>query len=76
MPIDLEAECEEMNLHPFIWNKMANLPQGSKDKHPPIDPDGSVKNMVQRGILSDGEITTIEIFLNELKPTCGKLRSK
>ncbi len=45
-----------------------NLPQGPKDKHPPIDPDGSVKNMVQRGILNDGEITTIETFLIELKP--------
>ena len=50
MPIDLEAECEEMNLHPFVWNEIANGPQGPKDKHPPIDPDGSVKNMVQRGI--------------------------
>jgi hypothetical protein len=68
MPVDLEAECEGMNLHPFVWNEIANGPQGPKDKHPPIDPDGSVKNMVQRGILNDGEITTIETFLNELKP--------
>ncbi len=67
MPIDLETECEEMNLHPFVWNEIVNAPQGPKDKHPPIDPDGSVKNMVQRGILNDGEITTIERFLSEFQ---------
>ncbi len=66
--VDLEAECEEMNLHPFVWNEIVNGPQGPKDKRPPIDPDGSVKNMVQRGILNNGEITTIEKFLHELKP--------
>ncbi len=60
MPIDLEAECEEMNLHPFVWNEIANLPQGPKDKHPPIDPDGTVNKMVQRMILKDSEIHTIE----------------
>ncbi len=45
-----------------------NGPQGPKDKHPPIDPDGSVESMIQRGIITDGEITTIETFLKELKP--------
>jgi hypothetical protein len=68
MPIDLETECEEMKLHPFVWNEIVNGPQGPKDKHPPIDPDGSVESMIQRGIITDGEITTIETFLNELKP--------
>ena len=53
---------------PFTISFHANGPLGPKDKHPPIDPDGSVASMVQRGIIADGEITTIETFLNKLKP--------
>ena len=68
MPIDLERECEAMNLHPFIWNELAYLPQEPKDKHPPIDPDGTINKMVQRMILKDGEIPIVEKYLNELKP--------
>jgi hypothetical protein len=68
MPVDLDSECEEMNLHPFVWNEIVNGPQGPKDKHPPIDPDGSIKSMIEKGIIEDGEITTIETFLKELKP--------
>jgi hypothetical protein len=68
MPVDLDSECEEMNLHPFVWNELVNGPQGPKDKHPPIDPDGSVKAMIEKGIIEDGDITTIETFLKELKP--------
>jgi hypothetical protein len=66
MPIDLEQECEEMNLHPFVWNEIANLPKGPKDKHPPLDPEGTVNKMVQRMILKDNQIFTIEKFLHEL----------
>ena len=67
MPIDLEAECEEMNLHAFAWNEIAFLPQGPKDKYPPIDPDGTITKMVQKMIIKDSEILTIEKYLNELK---------
>ena len=67
MPIDLEAECEEMRLHPFTWNEIAYLPLGPKDKHPPIDPDGTITTMVKKGIIKDTEILTIEKYLNELK---------
>ena len=66
MPIDLEAECEEMNLHAFAWNEIALLPQGPKDKYPPIDPDGTINKMVRKRIIKDGEILTIEQYLSEL----------
>ena len=63
MPIDLEQECELLKLHPFVHNEIKYLPQLPEDKHPPWDLEGTVTFMVERGILSNSSINTIEAFL-------------
>ena len=68
MPVDLEQECENMNLHSFVHNEIAYFPQGPKDKHPLWNPEGTVNNMVQKGILKENQVHTIGNFLKELVP--------
>jgi hypothetical protein len=66
MPIDLEHECELMNLHPFVHNEIVYHPKLPEDKYPPWNLEGTVNNMVQKGILRDDQVQTIESFLKEL----------
>jgi hypothetical protein len=69
MPIDLEQECELLKLHPFVHNEIKYLPQLPEDKYPPWDLEGTVSFMVERGILSNSSITTIEAYIKELAKT-------
>ena len=69
MPVDLEQECELMKLHPFVHNEIRYLPQLPEDKHPPWNLEGTVINMVEKGILRNSSINTIEAFLKELAAT-------
>jgi hypothetical protein len=69
MPIDLEQECELLKLHPFVHNEIKYLPQLPEDKYLPWDLEGTVSFMVERGILSNSSITTIEAYIKELAKT-------
>ena len=66
MPVDLEHECELMKLHPFVHNEIVHHPKLPEDKYPPWNLEGTVNNMVQKGILRDDQVQTIESFLKEL----------
>ncbi len=66
MPVDLEHECELMRLHPFVHNEIQFHPQLPEDKFPKWNLEGTVNNMVQKGILKDSQVPTIESFLKEL----------
>ena len=66
MPVDLEYECELMKLNPFVYSEILFLPQGPQDKNPQWNLEGTVNNMVQKGILRDDQVQTIESFLKEL----------
>ncbi len=76
MPIDLEQECEVMKLHPFVHNEIRYLPQLPEDKHPPWDLEGTVINMVEKGILNNSSVDTIEAFLKELATTRKRVEDK
>jgi hypothetical protein len=76
MPIDLEQECELLKLHPFVHNEIKHLPQLPEDKYPPWDLEGTVAFMVERGILRDSSITTIEAFIKELATTRKRVEDK
>ena len=58
-----------MKLHPFAHNEIKYLPQLPEDKYPPWDLEGTVNFMVERGILSNSSITTIEAYIKELAKT-------
>ena len=66
VPVDLEHECELMKLNPFVQNEIRYLPQQPEDKHPPWNLEGTVTNMVEKGILKDSKVNTIVDFLKEL----------
>ena len=66
MPIDLERECEHLKLHSFVHNEIKYLPQLPEEKRPSWDLEGTVTFMVERGILNNSSIPTIEAFLKEL----------
>jgi hypothetical protein len=66
MPVDLEHECELMRLNPFVQNEIRYLPPEPQDKHPPWNLEGTVNNMVEKGILKNSRVKTIEDFLKEL----------
>ena len=66
MPVDLEYECELMKLHPFVHNEILYHPLTPEDKYAQYNLEGTVNNMVQKGILKDGQTHTIENFQKEL----------
>ena len=66
MPVYLEHECELMKLHPFVHNEIVHHPKLPEDKYLPWNLEGTVNNMVQKGILRDDQVQTIESFLKEL----------
>jgi hypothetical protein len=66
MPVDLEYECELMKLNPFVQNEIIYHPQDPKDKHSLWNLESTVNNMVEKGILKDNRVKTIENFLKEL----------
>jgi hypothetical protein len=70
MPVDLEEEYEARNLHPFVHNGIVTHPLSPTDKYPPLNPEGPVNKMVQREILKDSQVHTIQNFLAELNQTC------
>ena len=68
MPVNLEQECKNMNLHPYVATEIVLFPPNDKEKFP-IDAPASVAKMVSLGILKDPSDETIEQFLTDLQPT-------
>ncbi len=68
MPVDLEQECKNMNLHPYLTAEIVLFPPNNKEKCP-IDAPASVAKMASLGILKDTSDTAIEQFLTDLQPT-------
>jgi hypothetical protein len=66
IPVDLEHECELMRLHPFVHNEIVYHPKLPEDKYTPWNLEGTVNNMVQKGLLKDDQVQTIESFQKEL----------
>jgi hypothetical protein len=72
MPVDLEQECKNMNLHPYPTTEVVVLPPNDKEKFP-IDAPASVSTMVSLGIPKNPSDKAIEQFLTELQPTIERL---
>jgi hypothetical protein len=68
MPVNLEQECKNMNLHPYLTTELVLFPPNDKEKFT-IDAPASVAKMVSLGILKDTSAKTIEQFLTDLQPT-------
>ncbi len=68
MPVDLEQECKNMNLQPYLTTEVVVFPPNDKAKFP-IDASASVASMVSLGILKDTTDKTIEQYLMDLQPT-------
>ena len=58
-----------MKLHPFVHNEIRYHPQLPEEKHPAWDLEGTVTNMVEKGILRNSNPNTIVAFLKELATT-------
>ncbi len=68
MPVNLEQECNNMNLHPYLTTEIVVFPPNDKEKFP-IDAPASVAKMASLGILKDTSDKAIEQFLTDLQPT-------
>jgi hypothetical protein len=66
MPVNLEQECRNMNLHPYLSTELVFFPPNDKEKFP-IDAPASVSSMVSLGILKDTTDKSVEQFLTDLQ---------
>ena len=74
MPVNLEEECLKMHLPPFRPNEVVSLEpvmvQKKEVYHPNIT--ASIEKMVSLGILANNETSTVEAYINTLKPIVEK----
>jgi hypothetical protein len=71
MPVNLEQECKNMNLHPYLNTELVFFPANDKEKFP-IDAPASVSSMASLGILKDTTDKSVEQFLTDLQTAIEK----
>ena len=59
-----------------MHNEIRYLPQLPEDKHPSYNLEGTVTNMVEKGILTNSSINTIEAFVKELATNRKRFEDK